>query len=61
MEETVMAGVISFSAAGRVSPPFVDVIIVGGGLSGTLTAILLGRRGIRVALIDVSAGDKILH
>ncbi len=29
-----------------------DVVIVGGGLSGTLAAILLGRRGLRVSLID---------
>ena len=29
-----------------------DVVIIGGGLSGTLAAILLGRRGLRVSLID---------
>ncbi len=29
-----------------------DVVIVGGGLSGTLAAILLGRRGLQVALVD---------
>lgn len=32
-----------------------DVAIIGGGLSGTLAAILLGRAGHRVALIDRSA------
>lgn len=31
----------------------VDVIVVGGGLAGTLAAILLGRANLRVALIDV--------
>ncbi len=30
----------------------VDVVIVGAGLAGTLAAILLGRTGVRVALID---------
>lgn len=35
------------------SPASVDVIIVGGGLCGTLAAILLGRSGLRLALIDV--------
>jgi 2-polyprenyl-6-methoxyphenol hydroxylase-like FAD-dependent oxidoreductase len=31
----------------------IDVIIVGGGLCGTLAAIMLGRSGLRVVLIDV--------
>jgi 2-polyprenyl-6-methoxyphenol hydroxylase-like FAD-dependent oxidoreductase len=30
-----------------------DVVIIGGGLSGTLTAVLLGRSGLRVALVDL--------
>ena len=30
----------------------VDVAIVGGGLSGSLAAVVLGRAGYRVALID---------
>ena len=34
-------------------PPFVDVVIIGGGLSGTLAAVLLGRAGFQVALIDL--------
>ena len=34
-------------------PGPVDVIIVGGGLTGTLSAILLGRAGLRVSLIDL--------
>ena len=29
-----------------------DIAIVGGGLSGTLAAVTLGRAGWRVALID---------
>jgi len=33
----------------------VDVIIVGAGLAGTLAAILLGRTGTKVALIDRAA------
>jgi len=32
-----------------------DVAVIGGGLSGTLAAIVLGRAGHRVALIDRSA------
>lgn len=32
-----------------------DVIIVGAGLAGTLAAILLGRNGINVALVDRAA------
>ena len=48
-----MTNVISVDSVIRVSPRFVDVVIVGGGLSGTLTAVLLGRSGLRVALIDV--------
>lgn len=31
----------------------VDIIIVGGGLAGTLAATLLGRRGLTIALIDL--------
>jgi 2-polyprenyl-6-methoxyphenol hydroxylase-like FAD-dependent oxidoreductase len=49
----VLTNVISVDSVIRVSPRFVDVVIVGGGLSGTLTAVLLGRSGLRVALIDV--------
>jgi 2-polyprenyl-6-methoxyphenol hydroxylase-like FAD-dependent oxidoreductase len=30
----------------------VDIAVVGGGLSGTLAAVALGRAGLRVALID---------
>ena len=32
-----------------------DVAVVGGGLSGTLAAIMLGRAGYRVALVDRNA------
>lgn len=48
-----MADVSAFDPAIRVCPSLMDVVIVGGGLSGTLTAILLGRSGLRVALIDL--------
>ncbi len=34
------------------SSPDYDIAIVGGGLSGTLAAVTLGRAGWRVALID---------
>ena len=47
-----MADVTASGTAIRVAPLFVDVIIIGGGLSGSLTAILLGRSGLRVVLID---------
>jgi 2-polyprenyl-6-methoxyphenol hydroxylase-like FAD-dependent oxidoreductase len=35
-----------------ISTPNYDIAIVGGGLSGTLAAVTLGRAGWRVALID---------
>lgn len=37
----------------RPCPTSVDVIIVGGGLAGTLAAILLSRSSLKVALIDL--------
>ena len=33
----------------------VDVVIVGGGLAGSLAAIVLGRQGHRIALVDMHA------
>ncbi|HLF23825.1 MAG TPA: FAD-dependent monooxygenase, partial [Burkholderiales bacterium] len=33
----------------------VDVAVVGGGMAGSLAATLLGRKGYRVALIDIHA------
>jgi len=49
----VVVDVNAFDPAIRVSPSLMDVVIIGGGLSGTLTAVLLGRSGLRVALIDL--------
>jgi 2-polyprenyl-6-methoxyphenol hydroxylase-like FAD-dependent oxidoreductase len=40
----------------RVNPPLTaDVIIVGAGLAGALAALVLGRRGMRVTIIDRQA------
>ncbi len=43
------------SRSARVEPRRVDVAIVGGGLSGSILANVLGRAGIGVALLDMHA------
>ena len=39
------------SSNGAKSPDY-DAVIVGGSLAGCTTAILLGREGLRVALVE---------
>ncbi len=50
LNDTEPASLISPPPA---TPAAVDIAIVGGGLSGSLAAVVLGRAGYRVALIDL--------
>lgn len=44
------------SAGNAPAPAFVDVLVVGGGPCGLTTALELGRRGVRVLLVDDKPG-----
>lgn len=48
-----MADVDSINPAVYFSPPIVDVVIIGGGLSGTLAAVVLARGGLQITLTDL--------